>query len=304
MTTPLKSGVWGVLATPFSGSAHDVCEPSLEREVKLFADAGVAGLTVLGVFGEASSLTASEQQDVVDTVCAIKGDLPVVIGVPGRATHTVIEQIDNITAVARDLAGVMVQVNTADPVALHRHLSGVHGAVGVPLVVQDYPLVSGVRINQGDLARVVADLGDAVSGVKSEAPPTPSAIATLTKVVDVPVFGGLGGVGLLDELAAGSAGAMTGFSFPEALVATVRAFATEGLDRAREIYAPWLPLVNFEAQAGISLAVRKELLRARGLFIESDVRAPAASFPDNLSPLVDAHLKAAEAQLRDLIAVP
>jgi 4-hydroxy-tetrahydrodipicolinate synthase len=226
-----------------------------------------------------------------------------VIGVPGRATHTVIEQADNVVQVARDLAGLMVQVNTPDPHALRRHLAAVHDAIGVPLVVQDYPLVSGVRISQADLARVVDDLGEAVAGIKSEAPPTPPAIATLTGKVSVPVFGGLGGVGLIDELAAGAAGAMTGFSFPEALVATVDAFRAGGVDRARTVFAPWLPLVNFEAQAGISLAVRKEALRARGLMLEAGVRAPAAPFPDSLHPMLDSHLRAAQALLADSLQV-
>ena len=61
-----------------------------------------------------------------------------------------------------------------------------------------------------------------VTAVKAEAPPTPVAVAELTARCTVPVFGGLGGVGLLDELAVGAAGAMTGFSFPEGLLACVR----------------------------------------------------------------------------------
>jgi 4-hydroxy-tetrahydrodipicolinate synthase len=128
--------------------------------------------------------------------------------------------------------------------------------------------------------------------VKAEAPPTPPAIATLTARLDVPVFGGLGGIGLLDELAAGSAGAMTGFSFPEGLQACVSAFRTGGYEAAREAFLPYLPLVNFEQQVRIALAVRKEALRRRGLIAEAAVRAPAASFPSSLSEQLDRHLAA------------
>lgn len=302
MTTTLASGVWGVLATPFQGSALDLCEPSLEREVRHYVEAQVTGLTVLGVFGEAAGLTAAEQRDVLDTVVAVKGDLPIVIGVAGRSTHTVIEQADNALSVTRDVAGLMVQVNTADPHALARHFIGVHDAVGVPLVVQDYPLVSGVTIDQRTLARVVAELGARVAAVKSEAPPTPPAIAVLSAAVDVPVFGGLGGVGLIDELAAGAAGAMTGFSYPEALVHTVRAYRSGGIDEARRAFAPWLPLANFESQAKISLAVRKEMLRSRGLLLEAGVRAPAAPFPDSLRAILASHVAAADELLAGILA--
>jgi 4-hydroxy-tetrahydrodipicolinate synthase len=133
-----------------------------------------------------------------------------------------------------------------------------------------------------------------VVAVKAEAPPTPPAIATLTARTGVPVFGGLGGVGLLDELAAGSAGAMTGFSFPEGLKACVDAWQRGGYQAALEAYLRYLPLVNFEAQARIGLAIRKEALRRRGLIAESRVRAPAPGMPESLEKQLDRHLAAVE----------
>ena len=148
MATPLSSGVWGVLATPFQGSALDLCEASLERETAYYSKVGVTGLTVLGVFGEAHGLTAVEQREVLDTVVAVKGDLPIVVGVPGRATHTVIEQADNATSVTEEIAGLMVQVNSADAHALLRHLNAVHDATGLPLRRAGLPAVSGVRIDR------------------------------------------------------------------------------------------------------------------------------------------------------------
>ncbi len=63
-----------------------------------------------------------------------------------------------------------------------------------------------------------------VVAVKAEAPPPAPTVAALTKEVDVPVFGGLGGVGLLGELLVSSSGAMTGLTVPEALMATVDAW--------------------------------------------------------------------------------
>lgn len=295
-TAQLSRGVWGVVATPFQGSAFDVCETSLIRLVEHYRQVGAAGLTVLGVFGEAARLSLAEQRDVVETVVGVDSGLPIVVGLAGQATSVVIEQAESALEAAggpEHVAGLMVQVHSANLVTVTNHLRAVHAATGVGIVVQDYPVVTGVRIDQAVLAKVVADNEDVVAAVKSESPPTAPAIAALTAVTSVPVFGGLGGVGLLDELACGAAGAMTGFSYPEALVATVRAYDEGGLDAARDAFAPWLPLVNFEAQPGISLAVRKECLRSRGLLIESSVRPPAPGFPEALHPLVKAHLAAA-----------
>jgi 4-hydroxy-tetrahydrodipicolinate synthase len=114
------------------------------------------------------------------------------------------------------------------------------------------------------------------------------------QTIEVPVFGGLGGVGLLDELLAGSAGAMTGFAFPEALVATVTAWEHAGYTQARDAFVPWMPLVLFEAQEKVSLALRKEILRRRGLIAESAVRPPGLAMPASLIPALEAHLGTVE----------
>ena len=292
--TRLADGVWGVVATPFSGSTLDVDEGSLTALVSHYASIGVTGLTVLGVFGEAAQLSSSERHDVLEAV-ADTVDLPLVVGATSLATAPVIEEgLLAAETVGSRIAALMVQVNSPRPDVLAGHLRAVHEATGLPIVVQDYPAVSGVSVPADVLAETLADL-PFVAAVKAEAPPTPPAIATLTARLAVPVFGGLGGIGLLDELAAGSAGAMTGFSYPEGLLACVSAFRSGGYEAAREAYLPYLPLVNFEQQVRIALAVRKEALRRRGLVVEAAVRPPAASFPASLSAQLDRHLAAVPA---------
>jgi 4-hydroxy-tetrahydrodipicolinate synthase len=290
-----------VLATPFTGPGLAVDEDSLHRQVRLFAEVGATGLVVLGVFGEAAALDAREQSRVVGAVASEAtlhaGDLPFVVGLAARSTAVAVEQARTaVAASGRRPAGLMVQVHSSDPDVLAAHLRAVHDTTGVGVVVQDYPVVSGVRIGP---AQVLATLDRCpfVVAVKSEAPPTAAAIAALTAASDIPVFGGLGGVGLLDELAAGAAGAMTGFSHPEGLRAALRAWDSGGFPAARAAFAPWLPLVNFEAQPGIGLALRKEILRRRGVLADAAVRPPAPPVPPHLLELVDAHLAALPAEV-------
>jgi 4-hydroxy-tetrahydrodipicolinate synthase len=185
----------------------------------------------------------------------------------------------------------MVQVNSADPAVLTAHLTAVHDATGAGIVLQDYPEASGVRI-EADAVLAVVERCPFVVAVKSEAPPTSVAIGRLTGRTSIPVFGGLGGVGLLDELASGAAGAMTGFSHPEGLRAALDAWTSGGASVAREAFSPWLPLVNYEAQPGIGLAVRKEILHRRGLFAEGAVRSPARPAPPEILRLLPDHLAA------------
>ncbi|MGW0083105.1 dihydrodipicolinate synthase family protein [Streptomyces sp. NPDC003393] len=297
MPAHLAPGVWGVVATPFLGSALAVDEPSLARLVEHYERIGATGLTVLGVFGEAARLSAEERRAVLETVVDAV-DLPLVVGVTALATAPVLEEARLAREVAGDrLAAVMVQVNSPDPRTVAAHLNAVHDATGAGIVVQDYPATSRVTIRTSDLVRAVREVPSTVA-VKAEAPPTPAAVAQLTAEVDVPVFGGLGGLGLLDELAAGAAGAMTGFSCPEGLIACVEAWRGGGYEAAREAYLPYLPLVNFEAQAGIGLALRKEAVRRRGLIMESGVRPPAAQLPESLIPQLERHLAALPKEVR------
>ena len=306
----LAPGLWGVLATPFHGPTLQVDTGSLRREVEHYLEVPADGLVVLGVFGEGASLTAEERHQVVATVARTAPRTPLVVGVSARSTAVAVEQArqavdaagtdprptwqptrtDPATDPARPVS-VMVLVNSAEPVALAAHLAAVHEATGAGIVLQDYPETSGVRIDAGAILEVL-DRCPFVVAVKSEAPPTSVAIGRLTSSTTVPVFGGLGGVGLLDELASGAAGAMTGFSHPAGLRAALDAWRDGGAAAAREAFMPWLPLVNYEAQPGIGLAVRKEILQRRGLFEDGAVRPPARPAPPEILRLLPDHLAA------------
>jgi 4-hydroxy-tetrahydrodipicolinate synthase len=285
--------VWGVVATPFHGASQDLDVESLSRLVEHYELIGATGLTVLGVFGEARALTSRERVTVLATV-AERTTFPVVVGVTSTATSPAIDEIAQAgSAIGERMSAAMVQVNSSTPEVVMHHLHTIHAATGAAIVLQDYPVASGVSISTENLLRVV-DECPFVCAVKAEAPPTAAAIAQIAASTSVSVFGGLGGQGLLDELAAGSAGAMTGFSIPEALVACVSAWLSGDEQGARRALTPYLPLVNYEQQPKIALALRKDLFTRRGFFAERTVRAPAAPFPEQLTPLAIAHLAHAE----------
>ncbi|WP_104177494.1 dihydrodipicolinate synthase family protein [Cryobacterium sp. Y50] len=287
-------GVWGVLATPFQGSTFDVDVDSLAMLAEHYEAIGATGLTVLGVFGEAAALSAPERELVLEIVTE-STTLPLVVGISALATQPAIEEVLVAQAAAADrIAAVMVQVNSANPRVVTHHLQAIHEATGAFIVLQDYPLASGVSIPTPALISVVSSCAF-VTALKAEAPPTPVAIAVLSAALDVPVFGGLGGQGLLDELVSGAAGAMTGFSYPEALIACVKAWTSSGYEAARDALLPVLPLINFEQQARIALALRKECFRQRGLIKESGVRPPAAEYPESLRASMLIHLREAAA---------
>lgn len=288
MKSALAQGLWVVLATPFDEHRGLDLE-SLRNEVASFADDGCDGLVALGVFGEAASLQPAEADAVAQTVAA-STQLPYVLGLSEREPDAVVAQAQRLLGVVpRPPVALMAQIGDANPASAAAALRRLYTATGVGVLIQDYPVASGVTVTDEQLVAVVQACPFTV-GVKSETPPTSVAIAHLAARLDVPVFGGLGGVGLLDELAAGSAGAMTGFSHPAVLAAVLRAYRDSGFRSAREVFAPWLPLANFEGQLRVGLAIRKEILRRRGVIACGHVRGPAMSLPTSLNALLDQQL--------------
>ncbi|HUW86958.1 MAG TPA: dihydrodipicolinate synthase family protein [Candidatus Paceibacterota bacterium] len=290
--TALGKGLWGVLATPFDEANLKVDEESMIRQLDLYRAVGATGVVTLGVFGEAAQLDFSEQADLVRLVSEQAPDLPLVIGLSERETDQAIAvALRLLDAATQPPAGFMCQINSTDPQALMAHFEAIHAATGVGIVVQDYPLISGVKISSQQILDALEHNTYAVA-IKSEAPPTSLAISSLTSKTSVPVFGGLGGVGLLDELMSGASGAMTGFSHPEGLAETLSAWKRGGFEAARDAFASWLPLANFEAQVGIGLAIRKEILKQRGVFTSGVVRPPAMPMPGALRHHLSQHISA------------
>ena len=107
----------------------------------------------------------------------------------------------------------------------------------------------------------------------------------------VGILVGNGGLFLPQELQRGADGAMTGFAFPEMLVQVCRLHAAGDADRAEDLFDAYLPLIRYEQQIGIGLAIRKETFRRRGVIASTRTRAPGPSLDADdqaeLSRLID-----------------
>jgi len=88
-------------------------------------------------------------------------------------------------------------------------------------------------------------------------------------------------------LTAGSAGAMTGFAFPEILVGIVSRWHAGDRDGAADLFYKTVPLMRLEFQEGIGMAVRKEVLKRRGLIADASTRAPGATIDPGTRAALD-----------------
>lgn len=285
------SGIFHIAATPFSDDgALDVA--GLPRLVERALGAGVRGLTILGIAGEAHRLTDEERRRVVEAVVKeVAGRVPVVVGVSASGSH--LAAAFARTAREHGASAVMVAPPTGarDLDAVVEHYRIVADAARLPVVIQDEPVTTQVTMPAPFLARLAAELPSA-EALKLEEAPTLPKITRLCALLPrrLAVFGGLGGVYFFEELSRGAAGAMTGFPYPEALRDIHAHFAAGRRHEARALFYRWLPLIRYESQPGAvpgtSLAIRKEILRRRGWIGSAYVRPPAPALdPATLAEL-------------------
>ena len=254
-------GTWYVLPTAFDDGGE--LDPAAQRAlVETAASWGVDGFLAMGVTGEASALTADERQRALASIFEAT-PVPVVVGCSGGHPRVVTDLADRAAGLGAAAVMVSAPPLAGDPDALPAFFARVAGGTDLPIVVQDEPAATGVRLPVGILLACMEAAGSRT--VKLEDPPTPPKIARLLEAnPGLRVFGGLGGASALAELGRGACGTMTGFAFPEILRA-VRVHVERGEhDAAARVFDRYLPLIHLEAQPGIGLAIRKELLRRRG----------------------------------------
>jgi 4-hydroxy-tetrahydrodipicolinate synthase len=274
-------GVYVIVPTPFDEwGALD--EASLRRLIDFVVATGVQGVTILGVLGEAGKLSDAERSRVIGvTLESAAGRVPVCVGISHAAT-------DRCVAFAREATDAGADALMASPpalvrpneAALLRHYEALTSAVDLPIVVQDFPPASGVTMSPTFISTVAAAL-PACRWLKLEDPPTPQKVgAVLAANADVRIFGGLGGSFMLEELGRGAVGVMTGFGFPEVLVAVWRHWSAGDAAGARQLFYRYLPLIAFENQVGINLPLRKWIYQRRGAIASARARAPYAALDD------------------------
>lgn len=277
MLDETASGVFTIAVTPFTpDGALDLT--SVDRMVDFYVERGATGLTILGIMGEAGKLSASESEAVIKRVIA-RTSLPIIVGVSAAGFAPM--QALSATAMDAGAAGVMVApphtLDTDDQITGYYH--NVAETLGdAPWVLQDFPLVTKVVVPTKVILQIVQDCPTCVM-LKHEDWPGLEKISALRTASDkgarrISILCGNGGQFLLEEMLRGADGAMTGFAYPEMMADVVTAMQAGNEERARDIFDAYLPLVRYESQPGLGLAIRKHILAQRGAIAHATVRKP------------------------------
>ncbi len=276
------SGVYPIAPTPF-GEDGRVDEGSIDRLIEAYRAAGATGATVLGIMGEAPKLEPAESLAVARRFIERLG-LPVIVGVsaPGFAAMRSLAR----AVMESGAAGVMIapvpSLRTDDQIL--GYYRGAVEAIGtdIPFAIQDYPLTLSVQMNPDVIRRIVAEHASCVM-LKHEDWPGLDKISALRGFQEngsmrpISILTGNGGLFLDFETERGADGAMTGYAYPEMLVEVVRLGKAGRRDEAHDVFDAHLPLLRYEQQPGIGLAVRKYVLMKRGLLASDAQRKPGAA---------------------------
>jgi 4-hydroxy-tetrahydrodipicolinate synthase len=283
LLTADAKGVFPIAPTPFLDDGT-IDTTSIDRLTDFYLGCGATGITVLGQLGEAPKLEHAESITIAAQVIRRAGALPVVVGVsaPGFAamralTHEVME---------RGAAGVMIAppntLRTDDQIAgYYRQAVEAIGA-DVPFVLQDYPLTFSVQMTPAVIRRIVSENPSCVM-LKHEDWPGLEKISALRgferdgTMRHIAILCGNGGLFLDYEMERGADGANTGYCFPDMLCDVVRLSAAGQREAAHDLFDAHLPLLRYEQQPGVGLAVRKYVLLRRRLLGSAAQRRPGVA---------------------------
>ncbi|CAD7043127.1 dihydrodipicolinate synthase family protein [Pseudorhizobium halotolerans] len=287
-----SKGVYAIATTPFlpDGSLDT---PSVDRLTDFYQDSGCTGITILGIMGEAPKLEPSESRAIIRQVVG-RSRVPVIVGVsaPGFAA------MRSLARDAMDMGAVGVMIAPTPALRTDEQIISYFGqaveAVGddVPWVLQDYPLTLNVVMSASVVAKVISNHSSCLMLKHEDWPGLEkiSRLRAMQKAGELRPFSilcGNGGMFLDFEPERGADGAMTGYGFPDMLNELIGLFAAGKRDEAHDLFDAHLPLIRYEQQLGIGLAVRKHVLKRRGVITSDAQRKPGLALSETARAEVD-----------------
>jgi dihydrodipicolinate synthase/N-acetylneuraminate lyase len=274
MSQPWR-GIFVIVVTPFTES-YELDVESLRKEVRFCIEAGAHGLVGPANASEFPTLSDDERKRWIEIVVSeTAGQIPVVAATTSGHYLPAVELSRFSEQVGAD--GIMAMpppILSPGPDGCYQYYKALSDALAIPICIQNYYGPAGTPMPVDLLARMCRELEN-VQYLKEETLPEPRAISrTLAAAGDAckGVFGGQGGIYIIDEWRRGAHGNMPACQSTEVHVAIWQKLEEGDEAGARQIFNQLLPLINFERMHGV--ATYKEVLQRRGIFKTTVSRAP------------------------------
>jgi len=162
-------GIGVALITPFKKDKNIDFE-ALENLVNFQIDNGIDYLVVLGTTGEPATLTLNEKQSVIETVISTnKNRLPLVLGIGGNNTQSVIDEIQQTDLSAFDaILSVTPYYNKPTQEGIYQHFKNIAEQSPKPILLYNVPSRTGVNMKPKTVLRLASDCSNII-GIKEAA---------------------------------------------------------------------------------------------------------------------------------------
>lgn len=161
----LFTGAGVALITPFT-SNNEVDYKALETIVDNQVKGEMDYLVALGTTSEAPTLTSEEKKDVVQLIKDKAAGLPVVVGMGGNDTRTIINQINSFDL--NGVSGLLIVTpfyNKPSQEGMYRHYVEIAKNSPIPIILYNVPSRTGINLEAETVARL-AEASDKIVAVK------------------------------------------------------------------------------------------------------------------------------------------
>ena len=157
-------GTGVALVTPFNLDGS-VDLDGLERLVNFQIDNGINYLVVLGTTGEGVTLTSEEKEAVKSTIVrANAGRLPLVLGMGGNNTATLVNEIQNTDlSDYTAILSVSPYYNKPTQDGIYQHFKAVAEASPKPIILYNVPGRTGSNVSPDTVVRLAKDFENIVA---------------------------------------------------------------------------------------------------------------------------------------------
>ena len=268
------NGVVPIIPIPFHED-DSIDEASLRTCVDFVAGRGMAGMCLPAYASEFYKLSEAEREQVIGlAIDANGGRIPLIAQANHGSSKVAAGLARRYEAMGADVISFALprQFGTTDADLL-RYCGTIAGAVSVPILIQDF--APGKATIDADF---IAELHSQHPNFRYAKLEEPLIIDKLVRIQDtvgdkVGILEGWGGYYMLEAIPAGIVGIMPGVPYCDLLDRVYQARKAGNDERAYDLFAALLPMMNFTLQDfELFLQVEKRLLVRRGIFAGAHVR--------------------------------
>ena len=278
---PIFKGIFPPVSTIFTEGGQ-LDKVGMRTVIDFLIDSGVDGLFFLGSGGEFSQMSVEERKEVAAFATDyVNGRVPVLIGTGGTHTREVISLTEHSKEIGAD--GVVIINPYYWPLTeenLYEHYSRIAQAVDIPILLYNFPGLTGQELTPEMILRLV-DNHHNIVGVKDTVDTAGHIREIILKVkTKHPHFAVFAGFDdhLWNTLSLGGDGAISasGNFAPELTVGIYQAFKKQEYGKAIELHQrlAYLPLMYKLDSPFVNVV--KEAMRLRGIEVSSYVLPPSS----------------------------